>query len=97
MPVHESGYGTKRTYRGKRAHVRFWSEADIQGRRVSIASVADDIVELKRAYGLGVEPLSDMRESSYSFIDRIIWAVLVIAIIGIGGLIVSNLQLLLGS
>jgi hypothetical protein len=60
------------------------------------------IVEIKRAYshkymcGLGEEPLSDMREPSYSFIDRIIWAVLVIAIIGIGALIVSNLPLLLG-
>ena len=57
----------------------------------------------KRAYshkymcGLGEEePLSDMRERSYSFIDWIIWAVLVIAIIWIGWLIVSNLPLLLG-
>jgi nitrate reductase NapE component len=33
-----------------------------------------------------------MRERSYSFIDRIIWAVLVIALIGIGGFIILNLQ-----
>jgi hypothetical protein len=40
--------------------------------------------------------MSDAREPSYSYIyiDRIIWAVLVIAIIGIGGLVGSNLQLL---
>jgi hypothetical protein len=37
------------------------------------------------------ELVSDTREPSYSYIDRVIWAVLVIAIIGIGGLIVSNL------
>jgi hypothetical protein len=40
------------------------------------------------------EPVSDTREHSYSYIDWIIWAVVVIAIIGIGGLIVSNLPLL---
>jgi hypothetical protein len=46
--------------------------------------------------GLGEERMSDAREPSYSYIyiDRIIWAVLVIAIIGIGGLVGSNLQLL---
>jgi hypothetical protein len=41
--------------------------------------------------------MSDTREPSYSYIDRIIWGVLVIAIIGIGGLVGSNLQLLLDS
>jgi hypothetical protein len=41
--------------------------------------------------------MSDTREPSYSYIDRIVWAVLVIAIIGIGGLVGSNLQFLLDS
>jgi hypothetical protein len=41
--------------------------------------------------------MRDTREPCYSYIDRIIWAVLVIMIIGIGGLIGSNLQLLLHS
>jgi hypothetical protein len=35
--------------------------------------------------------VSDTRDPSYSYIDRVIWAVLVIVIIGIGWLIVSNL------
>jgi hypothetical protein len=37
------------------------------------------------------ERVSDTREPSYPYIDRVIWAVLVIAIIGIGWLIISNL------
>jgi hypothetical protein len=37
------------------------------------------------------EPVSDTRDPSYSYIDRVIWAVLVIMIIGIGWLIVSSL------
>src|SRR5262249_53017720 len=32
-------FGTKRTYRGKRSHVRFWSEADMHRGVASIASV----------------------------------------------------------
>ena len=35
--------------------------------------------------------VSDTGEPSYLFIDRVIWAVLMIAIVGIGVLIVSNL------
>src|SRR5262245_46859813 len=34
--------GTKRTYRGKRSLVRFWSEADIRRRRASTSSVEFD-------------------------------------------------------
>ena len=37
-----STYGTKQTYRGEFAHVRFWREADIHGPRASTASVAND-------------------------------------------------------
>ena len=36
--------------------------------------------------------MSDTREPSYKYIDRDIWAVLVIAIVGIGVFIVSNLS-----
>lgn len=46
---------------------------------------SDGAVDSKRE-----EPVSDTREPSYAYIDRAIWAVLVIAIIGIGGLIVST-------
>jgi hypothetical protein len=35
--------------------------------------------------------VSDTRDPSYSYIDRVIWAALVILIIGIGWLIVSSL------
>jgi len=35
--------------------------------------------------------VSEKREPSYLYIDRVIWAVLVITIVGIGVLIVSNL------
>ena len=35
--------------------------------------------------------MSDTRDPSYSYIDRVVWAVLVIMIIGIGWLIVSSL------
>jgi hypothetical protein len=35
--------------------------------------------------------VSDRRESPHSYIDRVIWVALVIAIIGIGWLVVSNL------
>jgi len=40
--VHESAFGTKRTYRGKRSLVRFRGEADIRSGVASIASVVDD-------------------------------------------------------
>src|SRR5215510_4787894 len=40
--VHKSACGTKRTYRGKRLLVRYWSEADIRGCWASIASVVND-------------------------------------------------------
>ncbi len=36
--------------------------------------------------------MSDTREASYSYIDRVIWAVVVIAIIGIGALIYQACQ-----
>jgi hypothetical protein len=39
----------------------------------------------------GQEPVSDRRESPHSYIDRVIWVALVIAIMGIGWLVVSNL------
>ena len=35
--------------------------------------------------------VSDRQESPHSYIDRVIWVALVIAIIGIGWLVVSNL------
>ncbi len=35
--------------------------------------------------------MSDTQEPSNLYIDRVIWAVLVIAIVGIGALIVSSL------
>ena len=44
-----------------------------------------------RACGKREEPVDDTREPSYSNIDRVIWAVVVIGIVGIGWLIVSNL------
>ena len=41
--------------------------------------------------GTREEAVSDTRDPSYSYIDRVIWAALVILIIGIGWLLVSSL------
>jgi hypothetical protein len=55
------------------------------------------VVEFRTAEGEALymgtreEPVSDTQDPSYSYIDRVIWAALVILIIGIGWLIVSSL------